>query len=149
MAKEVFIRRYNAYYQGWCLAFGEHENNCREENRDIHWLVGESRIGIAVSPRLRRVLNYALIGRHDKTPELILDDDALKAQQKTLYQLSDDVDREGAQQLINFLDYSGEHYMFLTKHFCYPPGTLIYTFSREKPTILLYKEMQPLKVLIR
>ena len=149
MTKEVFIRRYNAYYQGWCLAFGEHDHDSEEDDRDIHWLVGEGRIGMAVSHGLRRILNHALIGRHDNIPELLLEDGALKAQRKIIYQLADDSDREGFQKLMEFLDYRGELYLFLTKHFCYPAGTLIYTFAREKPTILLYKEMQPHKVLIR
>lgn len=148
MANEVLIKRYNTYYQGWCLSFGEHEADT-DEDRDLYWLIGEARIGMAVSPKLKRTLNLALLGHHEKTPELVLENDTLKAQDTVIYKLTDEVDKEGMGQLKIFLDGKDDLHLFITSHFGYPSGTCILTFSREKPTILLYKEMQPLKVMIK
>ena len=151
MAKEVLIKRYNAYYQGWCQAFGEHESNLdedRDRDRDVYWLTGEGRIGLAVSSKLIRSLNLALLRHHEEVPQLILQSDSIKVEDKIIYQLSDDYDQQGTNQLMNYLDCKDDLYMFMTNHFFYPSGTRIITFAKEKPTILLYKEMQPLKVLI-
>jgi hypothetical protein len=147
MAKEVLIKRYNAYYQGWCLAFGEHEVN-RAGGREVYWLVGEDRIGLALVPKLQRILNQALLRQHEKTPELVLENEQIKVEGKLIYQLRDTLDREGMQVFKKFLVRRDELHLFLTSHFCYPPGTRIITIASEKPSILLYKEMRPLKVLI-
>lgn len=148
MIKEVLIKRYSAYYKGWCLAFGEHAVNLDEE-RDVYWISAEDRFGLALTPKLQRTLNLALLGRHEKTPELLLDNDRIRVADTNLYYLNDAYDRDGMGQLKEFLNCKDELYLFLTNHFCYPSGTRIITLSREKPTILLYKEMQPVKVLIR
>ena len=39
-------------------------------------------------------------------------------------------------------------HMFLTSHFCYPPGTRIITFSKKKPLIIMYKEIEPLALTV-
>ncbi len=148
MAHKLLIERFNAYYQGWCLAFGEHEANI-DEDREIYWLTGEDRVGLAVAPALRRQLNLSLLGQQGRDAELILEDDSIKVEDNVIYQLIDQVDRDGMNRLKNFLSSEDKFYLFLTNHFCYPAGTRIITFCKEKPTILLYKEMQPLKVLIR
>lgn len=147
MAKELIIKRYNAYYQGWCQAFGEHEANL-DEDRDVYWLTAEGRIGLAVSSKLIRILNLAFLRHHEEIPQLILQSDSIKVEDKIIYQLSDDYDQKGMNQLMNYLDCKDELHLFMTNHFCYPSGTRIITIAKEKPTILLYKDMQPLKVLI-
>lgn len=148
MVKKVLIKRYNAYYKGWCLAFGAHEVN-RDEERELYWLIGDGRIGLAVGPKLQRTLNLALLGHQKKTPELVLASYSIRVEDKIMYVLNDALDREGMGLLKSFLDCKEEMYLFLTSHFCYPSGTRIITISREKPTVLLYKEMQPMKVLIK
>ncbi len=147
MSQKLTIKRYNAYYQGWCLSFGEHEADI-EEDRSIYWLTGDKRFGLAIEPSLRRKLNMSFLGQQGKNAELILQDDSLKVEEDIIYQLTDQVDIEGMNNLKKFLSSHDTFYLFLTNHFCYPQGTKIITFSTEKPTILLYKEMSPLKVLI-
>ncbi len=51
-------------------------------------------------------------------------------------------------QLKEFLRNEKELHLFLSSHFCYPSGTRIITFAKKKPSIILYKEMQPLKVVL-
>ena len=61
------IKRYNAYYHGWCLAFGEHTANFDEE-RDVNCLLGEDRIGLILSPGLRKQAQREFLGHHEEIP---------------------------------------------------------------------------------
>ncbi|MEJ1334893.1 MAG: hypothetical protein RPV21_07155 [Candidatus Sedimenticola sp. (ex Thyasira tokunagai)] len=146
MSDNVLIKRYNAYYHGWCLSFGEHDATY-DEAREICWLFGDGQIGMALAPRLWRKLYHALLGRHERTPELILSDGTVKVDDVS-FNLADEIDRKSMKQLKAFLLSQDELYLFLSNHFCYPSGTRIVTFSKKKPSIILYKEMQPLKVVI-
>jgi hypothetical protein len=138
------IRRYNAYYHGWCLAFGEHEAAYAEE-QDINWLFGEDRVGLVLASRLRRLLFRELLGQHDRIPELTLADDAVKIK-KFAYPLSDESSKAGMRFFKKFLRGGSGFHMFLSSHFCYPPGTRIVTFAKKKPLGIMYKEMQPMKL---
>ena len=141
------IKRYNAYYHGWCLSFGEHDEAAYDENKGINWLFGEDRVGLALTPRLRRLLFRELLGQHDKIPEMTLADDAVKFKSQA-YPLSDESTKVGMQHFKKFLLGGDDFHMFLSSHFCYPPGTRIVTFSKRKPLGIMYKEMQPMKLKI-
>ena len=138
------IRRYNAYYHGWCLAFGEHEATY-DESKEINWLFGEDRVGLALAPRLRKLLFRELLGQHDRIPELTLADDAVKFK-SVAYPFSDESVIVGMQSFKKFLLGGDDFHMFLSSHFCYPPGTRIVTFAKKKPLGIMYKEMQPMKL---
>lgn len=138
------IKRYNAYYHGWCVAFGEHTADY-EEKRAINWLFGKERIGLILSPRLRIPAQRAFLSRHREIPELHLSDDRVKINKFT-YRLKNDMDRENIQRLKGFILNSHEMHMFLCSHLFYP-GERIITFAEEKPTIIMYKEMQPLRLI--
>jgi hypothetical protein len=140
------IKRYNAYYRGWCLAFGEH-NADYDEERDISWLFGEDRIGLILSPNLRKQAQHELLGHHDEIPQLSLTDDSVALNQYR-HRLQDEVDMRNIQRLKEFLLHGEEMHMFLCSHLIYPSRTRILTFATKKPLIIMYKEMQPLKVTI-
>ena len=55
------IKRYSAYYVGWCQAFGEHEVDY-EESSEINWLYGEAMVGMALEPKLRKTVYRELLG---------------------------------------------------------------------------------------
>ncbi|MES9902429.1 MAG: hypothetical protein ABW168_07070 [Sedimenticola sp.] len=146
MTEKVLVKRYNAYYHGWCLAFGEHRS-IYDDERVICWLFGDDRIGMALAPKLRRKLYLALLGHHDKIPELVLENGTVKVDDFS-FELADEIDRKSMKQLKEFLRNEKELHLFLSSHFCYPSGTRIITFAKKKPSIILYKEMQPLKVVL-
>ena len=137
------IRRYNAYYRGWCLAFGDHQADY-DEQRDINWLFGSNRVGLILSAELRKQAQREFLGHHEQIPQLGLSADALRMN-NLVYPFDTDNERESASRLKTFLFDQEETHMFLCSHFFYL-GTRIITFSTEKPTIILYKEMQPLHV---
>jgi hypothetical protein len=146
MSDSRIVKRYNAYYRGWCLAFGEHSADY-DEARDINWLFGEERIGLILSSNLRKQAQHELLGHHDEIPLLSLSDDCVRLNQFK-HQLQDDMDMRNILRLKDFLLQGEELHMFLSSHLIYPSRTRILTFATKKPLIIMYKEMQPLRVII-
>lgn len=140
------VKRYNAYYRGWCLAFGEHTADY-DDDRDVSWLFGEDRIGLILSPPLRKQAQHELLGHHDMIPQLHLTNDSVGFNKNT-FQLKDDIDLRNILRLKAFLLHAKELHMFLCSHLFYPSRTRILTFATKKPLIIMYKEMQPLKLII-
>lgn len=146
MGEYRIIRRYNAYYRGWCIAFGEHKADYKEE-REVNWLYGEDNVGMIFSSGLLKRINRELLGHHDEIPKFILTDSSFRMNELN-FQLTDDADKQGAQFLKKFLRDSQDLHMYVCSHLFYPPRTRIITFARKKPVIIMYKEMQPLKLKI-
>ena len=146
MSIERIIRRYTAYYAGWCVAFGEHEI-AFEENREIQWIFGEAKVGITLAPRLRRLFVRELLGKHEQMPRIVLYTDSAKINRRKV-EIRSEADRENLQKFRRFFDCPEEIHMFLSSHFCYPPGTRIVTFSKKKPLVIMYKEIEPLQLIV-
>ncbi|MCU7905276.1 MAG: hypothetical protein KZQ76_05345 [Candidatus Thiodiazotropha sp. (ex Epidulcina cf. delphinae)] len=146
MNESRIIKRYNAYYKDWCLAFGEHTVEYEEE-RDINWLFGEDRIGLILSRALWKEAQHQLLGHHQEIPQLVLSDDTVGIN-KFDYRLKDDIGRMNIQKLKTFLLSKEELHMFLSSHLFYPSHTRIITFAMKKPLLIMYKEMQPLQLII-
>ncbi|MES9993694.1 MAG: hypothetical protein ABW098_17225 [Candidatus Thiodiazotropha sp.] len=140
------VKRYNAYYRGWCLAFGEHTADYDEE-RQISWLFGEDRIGLILSSTLRKQAQHELLGHLDEIPQLFLTNDSVGFNSYRHY-LQDDVDMRNIQRMKRFMIQGQELHMFLCSHLFYPSRTRILTFATKKPLVIMYKEMQPLKLVI-
>jgi hypothetical protein len=45
VTRECEIKRYGAYFKGWCQVFGEHESILVGE-REKCWLIGENKVGL-------------------------------------------------------------------------------------------------------
>jgi hypothetical protein len=146
MIDSRIIKRYNAYYYGWCLAFGEHTADY-DEKRDINCLFGEERIGLILSPGLRKHAQRELLDHHKKIPEIALSDDIVRMNE-FIYRLKNDMDRICVQRLKDFLLSGPDLHMFLCSHLFYPSGTRIITFAKKKPLIIMYKKMQPLRLIV-
>lgn len=146
MSIERVIKRYSAYYAGWCVAFGEHEI-AYEENRDIQWIFGEEKVGITLAPKLLRRFVRELLGKHEEMPRIVLYSDSAKINHLE-FEVSSEADRQSLAQFRRFFDCPDEIHMFLSSHFCYPPGTRIVTFSKKKPLVIMYKEIEPLKLIV-
>ncbi|MGD8931025.1 MAG: hypothetical protein PVI52_00550 [Chromatiales bacterium] len=140
------IKRYNAYYHGWCLAFGEHSADYGED-RDVSWLFGDDRVGLILSTELRKQAQREFLGHQQKIPQLGLSDTSLRMNHY-IHPLTDDNERRNQKRLIEFLLSSHDLHMFLSSHLIYPPKTRIITFAKKKPLIIMYKEMRPLQLII-
>jgi len=146
MAFDRLIKRYSAYYSGWCVSFGEHKA-VYDEDRDINWLHGESQVGLALAPKLKRILVKELLGKHVDIPEITLTDTYVKINDQCYKFRTEDDEREMS-ALKDFFEAPDAIHMFLTSHFCYPPGTKIITFAAKPPLIIMYKEIKPLKLMV-
>jgi len=142
MNVERNVKRYTAYYQGWCLAFGEHELNY-EEDGGIHWVFGPSQVGFVVDGDLKRRLHRELLGQQGEIPEIRLFPDRAIFNEFE-YPFSEK-ERQGAERFAGFVRENDDLHMFLTSHFCYPPRTRIVTLAAKKPPVILYKEITPLR----
>lgn len=146
MSFECEIKRYAAYYAGWCVAFGEHKMSY-DEAREVNWLFAEDKIGFAVAPRLKRELDRELLGKQRDEPCITLADASVMFNDRR-FDLDSEHDRLCLEQLKLFFLVGDPIHMFLTSHFCYPPGTRIITFAKKKPLPIMYKEIRPLRLII-
>lgn len=128
------------------MAFGEHEI-AYEQDKDIQWVFGEGKVGITLAPRLRRLFIRELLGQHGEIPRITLGEDSARINHLE-YPVTEEKDLEGLRKFREFFRCREDIHMFLTSHFCYPPGTRIVTFSKKKPLIIIYKEIEPLALSI-
>jgi hypothetical protein len=138
------LRRYSAFFMGWCQAFGLHELDFDEEV-EIRWLFGEDRLGLILSPELKRIFYREILAKEQARMSVTPSSAKIG---EALYQVRNPKDRQGLRAMIEMFLSPGDTHMFLSYHFCYPPGTRIVTFTKKSPLGLLYKEIHPLKVTI-
>ncbi len=146
MASERTVKRYSAYYAGWCVAFGEHRMSY-DDSKDINWLIGDDRVGITLAPHLKRVLVRELLGKHVDIPQVTLAGGRIQINAAE-YRFKQEEDLRGYDNFRQFFQNADEIHMFLTSHFCYPPGTRIITFAKKKPLLIMYKEIKPLRLTV-
>jgi len=143
MGYSRLIKRYSAYYSGWCVAFGEHEA-IYDEGKEINWLFGELNIGFTLSPTLKRIAFHGLLGKHTYIPRITVGISEIFLNEHRISITEED--KEGLARFRGFVKSKEDIHLCLTSHFCYPPGTRIITFTKEKPIIIMYKEVQPLEL---
>ena len=144
MSFNRLIKRYSAYYAGWCIAFGEHDIRYDEE-KEINWLFGDSKIGFALSPQLKQIFFQELLGKHKLIPMVTIQESEIRLNKHRI-PITLEEDRRGSASFKEFINTKEDVHLCLTSHFCYPPGTLIIAFTTKKPLIIIYKEIQPMKV---
>ena len=123
MALDRMVKRYSAYYTGWCVAFGEHEI-AYEQDKDIQWVFGEAKVGITLAPKLRRLFIRELLGQHGEIPRITLGETSARINHLE-YPVTEAKDLEALSRFREFFRCRDDIHMFLTSHFCYPPGTRI------------------------
>ncbi|MDJ0957339.1 MAG: hypothetical protein QNI91_10790 [Arenicellales bacterium] len=138
------IRRYSAYYKGWCVAFGEHDTYY-DENKEINWLFGESKIGFILSPQLKRIVFHELLGKDKDIPLVSIHQSEIRLNEHRI-PITLEEDRHGLSNFKEFINTKKDVHLCLTSHFYYPPGTRIITFAKKKPLTIMYKEIKPVKV---
>jgi hypothetical protein len=146
MTTEYELKRYAAYYRGWCQAFGEHES-VPGEDTGISWLFGENQIGF-ISPREQTRLLLREILRKRETPTLTISRKSVQIG-AFYYQPSKPSDESALLAVANFLETGHGSHIFLTSHFMYGTGTRILTVSRKKPLSIIYKEIGAMQIKLR
>jgi len=141
--RERTVKRYAAYFRGWCQAFGEHESHS-DHDKGIHWLLTERQAGF-VMPETRYRQLYRVVLRTDRSPSLVI------AKRELIlgdfhFELT-----PGREDLIraaieHILDESKDLHVYLTSHLLYGTGARIMTLSRNKPLSIIYKEIGSLSI---
>lgn len=141
------IRRYAAYYRGWCQAFGEHEAGPVADDSENagQWLFGVDRVGLILPEETRKRLLKELVRAKGREPSISFSQASSEISVNGLVcaALSGNM-VPGVERLVALAKQHNDVHMFLTHHLCYPGGTRIITFSAPKPLVILYKEIDPL-----
>ena len=138
MTHEYEIKRYAAYFRGWCQAFGEHEG-IHSDDTDICWLRSDNQSGFILPPKLTRSL-YREILRKSAKPVLELSHKDARIG-TFRFPLSGEADQRGITAIEKVLENSSDACLFMTSHFTYGTGTRIFTLANKKPLSIIYKEI--------
>jgi hypothetical protein len=146
MMSEYEIKRYAAYYKGWCQTFGEHESVLSDDG-GISWLFSEQQIGFISPQKLTRSLLLEVL-RKNKTPTLTIGHHSVHIG-KIDYGFSKASDESALEAVKNLLEGGEETHLFLTSHFMYGMGARILTLSHKKPAAIIYKEIGAMRIRLR
>ena len=140
---ERTVKRYAAYFRGWCQAFGEHESLADHE-REVFWLVTDEAAGFVLPTRYQRQL-YREVLLHRTAPPLTFHSDRVEVGD---FQL--ELARQHETRILDSIDgllsaNRGLH-VYLTSHFMYGTNARIITLSRKKPLLIIYKEIGTLRI---
>lgn len=137
------LKRYAAYFRGWCQAFGEHEGLHVEED-GIDWLLADSQVGLVLpKPMIRPLYREVLL--HDEAPPLTF---SLQGVQlgSLEFPLASEREVEALDAMEALLRQGQECHVFLTSHLLYGGGNRIITFSCKKPLAIIYKEIGAMRI---
>ena len=146
MTSEYEIKRYAAYYKGWCQTFGEHESVLSDDG-GISWLFGENQIGLISPQSLTKLLLLEVLRKH-LTPILTIGHHNVHIG-KIDYGFSRASDESALDAVRDLLEAGGDTHLFLTSHFMYGMGTRILTLSHKKPAAIIYKEIGAMRIKLR
>ena len=140
------VKRYAAYFRGWCQTFGEHES-LADHDREIFWLVTGEQAGFVLPrPYLRQLYKEVLL--HEIAPPLTFD-----RHQVEVGGFQFEMTKEYEQQIRNtvgsLLASGGDLHVYLTSHFMYGTSARIITLSARKPLGIIYKEIGDIRIRIR
>lgn len=138
MFLERELKRYGAYFRGWCQTFGEHENLPVGEN-DINWLFSEHHAGFILPPRLARRL-YREVLLHPEAPPMTFRRDSVRVGSLE-FALAENYEEQTIAAIGDILGASEELHVYLTSHLMYGTKARIITLSRKKPLSIIYKEI--------
>lgn len=135
---ERVVRRYAAYFRGWCQTFGEHDSFADHDN-EIYWLLTDAQAGFVLPPDHLRQLYRAVLLHRDAPPLTF---------RRYLVEVGDfnfsltpgheNAIRETVGRILSAGD---DLHVYLTSHFMYGTQARIITLSSQKPISIIYKEI--------
>jgi hypothetical protein len=144
MPLERPVRRYTAYFRGWCQAFGEHDV-VAPQDEGVSWLFGDEQIGFILPRELTRTLYREVLGKQLLSPLLDFNPERLRVG-RFRQALPDTWQQRGLEVFSTLMRAEKDLHLYLTYHFMYPAGTRIVTLSQRKPLSIIYKEIRPMKI---
>jgi hypothetical protein len=132
------LKRYAAYFRGWCQAFGEHED-IPVEGSGRYWLLAENQVGLVLPKPLIKPL-YREVLLHERTPALTFSRRRVEIGSLHI-PLASKREIQALDAIEHLMETSTDFHVFLTSHFLYGTGSRIITFSSRKPLSIIYKEI--------
>ncbi len=146
MSFECELKRYAAYFRGWCQAFGEIDKEFEGAN-GITWLLAEDQVGLILPDQLRRAVYKQVLGKKAKTKVLTVSDSYFQLGDSGFDVSSNEV-RGYLSGLLHTFTVSQVLHLYLTYHLTYPSGTRFVTIATKSPLRIIYKEIEPMTIRI-
>lgn len=146
MSFECELKRYAAYFRGWCQAFGEIDKEF-EGADGITWLLAEDQVGLILPDQLRREVYRQVLGTKAKTAVLTVSESHFQVGE-TAFDIAGDKVRAYLRNLLRSFTASRALHLYLTYHLTYPSGTRFVTISTKSPLRIIYKEIEPMSIRI-
>ena len=144
MQLERTVRRYSAYFRGWCQAFGEHDV-VESQGEGIRWLFGEQQIGFILPRELTRKLYREVLGKEHSSPLMDLNPERVRVG-RFCQALPEIWQQRGLEAFSQLMQAENDLHLYLTYHFMYPSGTRIVALSQRKPLPIIYKEIRHINI---
>ena len=141
--RECEIKRYGAYFKGWCQVFGEHESILVGE-RENCWLIGEEKVGLILPKSLLKQLNREVL-LHEHVPDITFSQQGVQI--GTIhFPFMSKLEKKVLSAIEYLIDTGLDLHLFLTSHLLYGNGRRIITISNKKPKSIIYKEISSMKM---
>lgn len=132
------LKRYSAYFRGWCQAFGEHESLSDHDN-GIYWLITEHQAGFVLPQNMvRRMYREVLL--HKQAPPIIFHPETVEVG-GFHFPLTRQHETRILDAIEDILESAPEYHVYLTSHLMYGTKARIITMSTRKPLTIIYKEI--------
>jgi hypothetical protein len=140
---ERIVKRYTAYFRGWCQTFGEH-HSLADHDHEIYWLMTDRQAGFVLPPsRLRQLYREILL--HDRAPALTFHGDRVEVGDFHFHLVpSHENDILGG--IHSLLSADEDLHVYLTSHLMYGTKARIMTLSTRKPLTIIYKEIGDIRI---
>jgi hypothetical protein len=137
------LKRYAAYFRGWCQAFGEHEGiQC--EQSGIDWLLADHQVGLVLPQQYVKPLRREVL-LHSSAPTLTFHEDHIQVGGIRVA-LEKKQEQKALDAIASILESPEAVHLYLTSHLLYGGGNRIITFSSKKPLLIIYKEIGTMRV---
>jgi hypothetical protein len=132
------VKRYAAYFRGWCQTFGEHDSFADHDN-EIYWLLTDHQAGFVLPPRyLKRLYRAVLL--HHQAPPLTFGPYLVEVGDFS-FSLTPRREEQIRETIHDLLSGDDGLHVYLTSHFMYGTRARIITLSSKKPISIIYKEI--------
>ena len=132
------VKRYAAYFRGWCQTFGEHESLADHDN-EIYWLLTGKQAGFVLPASYQKQL-YKAVLLHEKAPPLTFQRLQVEVDDFS-FSLTPEHEETIRATIGKLLSSNDELHVYLTSHFMYGTQARIITLSTIKPLSIIYKEI--------
>jgi hypothetical protein len=137
------LKRYTAYFRGWCQAFGEHDS-IHGDHIGVDWLITPHQVGLVLPGSLIKPLHREVL-LHREPPALRLGEEYLHIGTLRIDVVTN-AEKKALEASKELLSSGKELHVYLTSHLMYGEGRRIITISDKKPLSIIYKEIGTMRL---